>query len=80
MAAYWCDELFQLVGSVVVVSAAVVTGACCLSRRFQVYLGPEEVIDTNLTLALQLDAHLYYQNCVTRIHPSVLVLLITWKM
>ncbi|KAF3025411.1 hypothetical protein E8E15_010058 [Penicillium rubens] len=31
MAAYWCDELFQLVGSVVVVSAAVVTGACCLS-------------------------------------------------
>jgi hypothetical protein len=26
MAAYWCDELFQLVGSVVVVSAAVVTG------------------------------------------------------
>ncbi|KAJ5845808.1 hypothetical protein N7534_009477 [Penicillium rubens] len=73
MAAYWCDELFQLVGSVVVVSAAVVTGACCLSS-------PEEVIDTNLTLALQLDAHLYYQNCVTRIHPSVLVLLTTWKM
>ncbi|KAJ5843606.1 uncharacterized protein N7525_001347 [Penicillium rubens] len=83
MAAYWCDELFQLVGSVVVVSAAVVTGACCLSRKyhppyshgtkdgwFQVYLGPEEVINTNLTLALQLDAHLYYQNCVTRIHGS----------